>query len=106
MEHRIRHGLGSLERARELVDKAYAEYKVRLSSYNPEIEWVTDRQARIGFTVMSKSLWVNAEVTADDLTLTGKLPLLMRPFQGKIIGVIDAEVRKWLERAESEAAAD
>ena len=106
MEHRIRHDLGSLERAREVVEKAYAEYKVRLAEYKPTLEWSGETSARIGFTVMNKSLGVDAKVTDQELIMTGKLPLLFRPFQGKIIGVVDAEVRKWIERARTEASAD
>jgi hypothetical protein len=106
MEQRIRHDLGSLERAREVVERAYGEYKTKLADYNPVLEWSDSTRARIGFTAMSKTIWIDAVIGAQELVLSGKLPLMFRPFQGKIMGVVESEVRKWVDKAKAEAESE
>ncbi len=105
MKHTIVHDLGSTEQARGVVEEAYGEYERRLASYDPKLTWVGQTQARIDFSVMGKSLSVTIDLTAHDLTVEGKLPLLFRPFQGKILSVLEREVRIWAERARAQGPA-
>ncbi len=104
MKHTIVHDLGSTEQARRVVDEAYGEYERRLGAYQPTLTWLGPERARIEFTVMGKALAVTIELSARDLTVEGKLPLVFRPFQGKILSVLEREVQVWARRAQAPAA--
>ncbi|RMG96202.1 MAG: hypothetical protein D6705_11830 [Deltaproteobacteria bacterium] len=106
MQHRITHGLGDLTKARSVVEQAFSTYRERLADYEPNLAWQSDRRAEVTFRVMGKSMRVAMELDEQDVVVEGKLPLVFRPFQGKILGVLEREVKAWAERARTSADGD
>ena len=54
MKHSVKHSLSELDRVKVVIEKAYEAYSVKLSSYNPSLEWTGERQATVRFSVMTK----------------------------------------------------
>ena len=101
MEYSVEHGLEDRSRVREVVEKAYGSYKDKLADYSPQLTWVDDTKARIGFKVLGKSIEVFLTVTAKTVEMTGDLPFMFRPFQKKIVSVVGREVEKWIDKAKA-----
>ncbi len=106
MQHRIHHGLGDLERARSVVEQAFATYRERLADHNPRLSWRSDRSAEVTFEVMGRKIQVAMDLDERDVVVSGKLPLVFRPFQGKILGVLEREVKAWTDRARASEAGE
>ena len=88
-----------LDRVKNAIDKAYDAYAERLADYSPSLRWKSDRAATVRFTVMNKTLDTDLIITDDELRLQGKVPFLLRPFEGQITKVLSAEIEKWLAKA-------
>ena len=101
MKYAIKHDMADLDRVKTAIDKAYDTYAGRLADYSPSLRWHGDRAATMSFTVMNKTLDANLTITDDELCLQGKVPLLFRPFEGKITKVLGEEVEKWLAKVRS-----
>jgi len=99
MEYTVKHGLVDRAKVRQVVEKAYEAYQRRLAKNDPTLTWDGDSAAKIGFTVMGKSLVTNVDINDDTLSITGKIPFLFRPFEKKILGILSSEVEKWLVKA-------
>ena len=56
MEYKVKHGLPDRARVRTVVEKAYEAYKERLANHDPTLRWSGDSAAKIGFSVMGKTL--------------------------------------------------
>ncbi len=83
------------------MEKAYGSYKERLADYKPNLTWVDDTKAKIGFHVLGKNIEVFLTVTERTVEMNGDLPFLFRPFQKKIVSVVGREVEKWIEKAKA-----
>lgn len=101
MKYVAKHGLADRSRARTVVEKAYEAYRVKLADHNPSLTWQNDSQAKLGFTVLSKSLSVDIRLTDDEVRVEGDMPFLFRPFQGKIESVLGGEIEKWIAKAQA-----
>ena len=99
MKYSVKHGLDDPARVKTVVEKAYSAYEERLRDYRPSIDWHGEKQAKIGFTVMSQSVTAELEFDDSELRIDGKVPFLFKPFQGKIESVLGREMDKWLEKA-------
>lgn len=99
MEYTVKHGLPDRARVRTVVEKAYGAYKERLANNDPTLTWDGDSAAKIGFTVMGKSLITDVSIDDTNLNITGKIPFLFKPFEKKILDVVGGEVEKWLQKA-------
>ena len=99
MKYAIRHDMTDLDRVKTAIDKAYDAYAERLADYSPSLRWNGDRAATVSFTVMNKTLDTDLTITDDELRLQGKVPLLFRPFEGKMTKALGEEVEKWLAKA-------
>lgn len=99
MEYKVKHGLPDRSRVRTVVERAYEAYKQRLAKNDPTLTWIDDSAAKIGFTVMGKSLVTDVTIDDSDLRITGKIPFFFKPFERKILDVVGGEVDKWLAKA-------
>jgi hypothetical protein len=99
MKYVAKHQLDDLARVKTVIEKAYESYAQRLADYKPRIKWNNDRQAVVDFTVMSKKIEANFDITDEEVRINGQIPFIFRPFQGRIEKVIGEEVEKWLAKA-------
>lgn len=99
MKHTVSHSLG-LDMARKVAKAAMDSYAQRFSEYNPVTNWKTEDAADIGFTIKGLSLNGTVKVAADAIDLDLDVPFMLRPFKGKALAVIEAEIRKWITKAE------
>jgi hypothetical protein len=97
-KHSVPHNLRQ-EKARQVADAAFANYKERLAQYNPEAKWVSDTKADISFGVRGISLHGSIELKPASIDMELEVPLLLRPFQGIALKVIEQEVAGWVEKA-------
>ena len=100
MKHAVPHDLGQAK-AKAVADAAFDSYKKRLAKYSPQTEWVSDRRANISFSVKGISLRGALEVTDKSIDMELDVPFLLRPFQGKALGVIEQEIRQWVDKAKA-----
>ena len=100
MKHVVHHGLG-FDTARKVADAAFASYQQRFSQYQPEARWANERHADITFKVKGVSLAGVIEVNERDIELDLDVPFVLRPFKGKAIGLIEEEIKKWIEKAKN-----
>ncbi len=98
MKHDVAHGLETAK-AKEVTEKALDAYKKRFAEYNPTIAWEGQNRARIAFNVKGIELRGSVEVDARNISLDLDVPLLLRPFKGKAMSVIEAEIKKWIQKA-------
>jgi hypothetical protein len=96
--HSVPHNLVQ-QKARQVADAAFASYKDRLANYNPETKWVSDTKAEISFGVKGITLHGALEVKPASIDLQLDVPLLLRPFQGTALKVIEQEVSGWIQKA-------
>ena len=99
MKYSVKHGIDDPQRVRTVIEKAYSSYKERLPEYNPSMEWVGEKEAKITFTVMSQTINAKVDFDSEELRIDGKVPLLFKPFQKKIESILGREMDKWLIKA-------
>lgn len=99
MKHTVSHSLG-LDMARKVAKAAMDSYAQRYSEYKPITHWKNEDSADIGFTIKGISLKGAVQVTADSIELDLDVPFMLRPFKGTALAVIEAEIRKWISKAE------
>lgn len=100
MKHVVRHDLGQ-EQAKRVALAAIAAYSERFAKYSPEATWLDDRRARISFNVKGMSLSGTLQVNPNDIEMDLDVPFMLRPFKGKALGVIEEQVKKWVDKAKS-----
>ena len=98
MKHAVPHDLG-VEKAKAVADAAFESYKKKLAKYNPESNWASDRRAQISFSVKGITLKGAVEVQEKSIDMELDVPFILRPFRGKALGLIESEIRKWIEKA-------
>ena len=96
--HDIPHDL-DISLARLAAKKAAEAYGKRFAEYDYEAKWVSENRVELGFTVVGKRLEGSMTIKPDRLELELDVPLLMRPFRGKAIEIIEKEARSWLDKA-------
>jgi hypothetical protein len=95
----VKHGLEDRDRVRTVIEKAYEAYRERLADHKPKLEWLSQDEARVSFSVIGKSLASNFKVQGDSVVVEGDIPFIFRPFRSKIEGVLREEVEKWAAKA-------
>ncbi len=100
MKHSVAHDLGQ-DRARKVADAAFASYKQKLSKYRPETRWVDDQRAEISFSVKGIRLSGAVVVGPRAIDMELDVPLLFRPFRGVAMGIIEEEIKDWIQKARS-----
>jgi hypothetical protein len=98
MKHRVRHDLGQAE-SKKVAEAALKSYSERFAQYSPSYRWVTDHRANLGFSAKGISLSGSLEILVDGFDLDLEVPFLLRPFKGKAIGVIEEEIRHWVQKS-------
>lgn len=98
MKHSVSHSLGK-EMARKVARAALESYAERFAEFKPTTRWKSDDQAAISFTVKGMSLEGGVVVKDSSIDLDLDVPFLLKPFQGKAVGVIDKEIQLWIEKA-------
>jgi hypothetical protein len=85
--------------SRKVADHAFAAYAEKFAEYNPTMDWDTDTHADFGFTAKGLSLKGTMDLRQGEVDVELKVPLLLKPFQKKAMSVIQAEMEKWIEKA-------
>ena len=98
MKHAVPHDLGQ-ERAKQAAEAAIASYTQKFAKYNPKARWVSPTRADISFGIKGMTLSGSLEVLPKSIELDLDVPFLLRPFKGQAIGVIEDEIREWIEKA-------
>lgn len=99
MKHSVSHSLGQAT-ARTVARSAIDSYSARFSEYNPTVQWKNDDEAAIGFSVKGVSLKGAVTITDKSFDLELDVPFLLKPFQGKAIGIIENEIKEWMGKAQ------
>ena len=100
MKHAVPHDLGK-DKAKQVTEAAFASYQRKLAKYDPQTRWVSDRRAVISFSVKGITMRGALEVTDSSIDMELDVPFLLRPFKGKALGIIEAEIRAWLAKAKA-----
>jgi hypothetical protein len=96
--HDIPHDL-DFDLAKLAAQKAAEAYGKRFAEYDYKATWVREDRVELGFTVVGRRLEGSMTIKADRLELELEVPLMMRPFRGKAIEIIEKEARTWLDKA-------
>lgn len=102
MKHSISHDLGK-EKAKQAALAAFESYQARFGKYRPNADWVTPDRANISFSVKGMTLNGSIEVGERSIDMDLDVPFMLRPFKGQALGVIEGEIKKWIEKARSGA---
>lgn len=99
MEHRISHSLNQ-DLIRKVARKAVESYAERFSDYSPKANWESDDRAKISFS--AKGITLDGSITLEPkaVLLNLNVPFLLKPFAGKATGVIEEQVKHWIEVAQ------
>ena len=100
MEHDIRHDL-PVDQAQRVARLALESYATRFAKYEPAVQWSTDNQASVAFTVKGMRLSGGLKIERDRFRLDLDVPMLLRPFKGRAFAVIEREVQGWIAKAKA-----
>ena len=98
MKHQVPHDLG-MDKAKKATLAAFESYRQRFAKYDPRANWVGDDRANISFSVKGITLSGTLEVKPDSIDMDLDVPFLLRPFKKQAIGVIEGEIKRWVDRA-------
>jgi hypothetical protein len=98
MKHQIAHDLDA-ETAKQVAVRAFEAYQKKFADYHPKLEWVSDREARLEFSVKGLKLLGSIGILPRAIELDLDVPFVFRLFKSKAIGVIEREVRTWIDKA-------
>lgn len=98
MTHDIPHDL-DFDLAKLAAERAAEAYGKRFAEYDYRAKWVSNNRVELGFTVVGKRLEGAMTVKPDRLELELDVPLMLRPFRGKAIQIIEKEAREWMAKA-------
>ena len=101
MEHDIRHDLEPAQ-AQRVAKQALQSYAERFAKYNPDVQWRSESQADVVFTVKGMRLAGGLKIEPGIIRLSLDVPFVLRPFKGRAFAVIEREVQGWLAKAKSE----
>lgn len=100
MKHAVKHDLGP-DVAKKVAVAAFDTYKVKFAKYSPTASWTSNDHCNIGFTAKGISLKGTLDLVPGAIELDLDVPFLLRPFQGKALGLIEAEIREWIGKAKA-----
>jgi hypothetical protein len=103
VEHDIRHDLEPAQ-AQKIAKQALQSYSERFAKYGPEVQWRSDTQADLAFTVKGMRLAGGLKIEPDRFRLSLDVPFVLRPFKGRAFGVIEREVQGWIAKAKAAPA--
>jgi hypothetical protein len=100
MRHTVSHDLGRAQ-AKKVAEAAWKSYCQRFANYNPTCDWLSEYAAKIGFKVKGVALKGELDVGDKDIGLDLDVPLLLRPFKGQALQVIEEEIRRWIAKSKA-----
>jgi hypothetical protein len=100
MKHVVPHDLGQAG-AKKAAEAALGAYAQRFQKYSPKIDWATPSKANISFQVKGFTLSGALEVLERSIEMDLDVPFILRPFKGQALGVIEGEIKEWIQRAKS-----
>jgi hypothetical protein len=100
MEHAIKHGL-SHDQAKAAAKTAVDTYSQKLAKYSPKIAWQGDSKVSVAFTAKGMNIEGTFSVEPDRFVISADVPFLLRPFKSMAIPVVEAEAKKWIEKAKA-----
>src|SRR6266567_6466630 len=98
MKHQIAHDLDEGV-AKEVAIRAFESYQKRFANYHPKMQWVSDKDARIEFSVKGLKLQGTIGIRPRAIELDLDVPFVFRLFKNKALEVIEREVRTWIDKA-------
>jgi methionyl-tRNA formyltransferase len=102
MKHVVPHDLGQ-ERAKKAAESALVTYAQKFQKYSPKIDWSTSSKATISFQVKGFTLSGALEVLERSIEMDLDVPFILRPFKGQALGVIEGEIKEWIQKAKNGA---
>jgi hypothetical protein len=101
MKHSFSHCM-DMDTARRTADAAWESYRMRFESFNPNIEWVGEYRAMIGFSAKGLSLKGELEIKPGRIDIALDVPLIFRILKKRAIEAIEKEIRAWEAKAQGE----
>src|SRR4051794_37455664 len=92
MKHQIPHDL-DLPLAKEVAIRAFESYRARFADYEPKMNWVGERDARIEFHIKGLKVQGAIGILPKAIELDLEVPFVFRVFKGKALEIIEREVR-------------
>lgn len=74
-------------------------YRADFSEYSPTARWVSEDRALVSFSAVGRTMEGAVTVTSSAVELQLDVPLLLRPFKGIALKVVEGEIQRWLDRA-------
>jgi hypothetical protein len=100
MKHIVPHDLGR-QKAKQATEAAFAKYKSKYAGYSPKVRWVKDDTAELSFSIKGLTLAGGVVVRESEIEMDLNVPFLLRPFQKTAIGVIETEIKRWIDKAKA-----
>lgn len=100
MKHTIEHSL-PIELAKKATTKAFEAYAERFAKFKPTADWKTDYEASVGFEAKGVKLGGDLTLREGAVDLEMSVPFVFKPFRTRALEIIEAEIRKWIGKAES-----
>jgi hypothetical protein len=100
VEHRVGHDVGK-DLAKKATVAAMASYAEKYGQYAPETRWTSDFGAVVTFSVKGFTLNGKIEIEEREVVMDLAVPLLLRPFRGKALEVIEREITLWMTKAKN-----
>lgn len=95
IRHEIAHRLEPSAVAARVND-AFTYYQERFGKYEPTLQWMTPERAELSFKARGLKLNGTLSIKPEGLVVEMDVPLLLRPFRGKAVEVIEREAARWL----------
>jgi hypothetical protein len=98
MKHTIDTGLDQAL-SKKAIEKAMEAYSARFADYEPKFGWIGADRGEFSFNAKGVKLKGSIVVRDHQVDVDMQVPLLFRVFQGKAMGVIEEQVKLWVEKA-------
>ncbi len=96
MKHSFAHNT-DIETTSRAAKKAWETYSERFGNYSPSMQWKDDTHAILSFSAKGIQLKGEIALKPDAIDISLDVPFIFRLFKKKAIGVIEAEIRKWID---------
>jgi len=100
MKHSVKHEL-DVATAKKATQRAFESYAERFSEYSPTASWTTDSRCEVGFEVKGVKLKGVLEILPGEVEMDLDVPFIFRPFKSRALGLIENEVKAWIEKAKN-----
>lgn len=98
MQHRIPHAL-SAPLARLVTAKALDSYVKRYPEFKPEGRWTAPDRAEFRLSAKGAKVDGVISVVRDAVVFDLDFPLILKPFQGAVVKMVEEEVQTWMRWA-------